>query len=54
MAIIFIKDLGFDADKKVCESNDDVQRATNSVTSRDYSDYSSFICFVQSSIIQMA
>ena len=48
------KDLEFDVDVKVCESNDDGERVTNSVTSRDYSDYCSFICFIQSSVIQMA
>lgn len=44
------KDLGFDVDEKVCESNYDVERVINSVARRDYSDYNSFICFIQSNV----
>ena len=44
------KDLGFDVDEKVCESNDDVERVITYVASRDYSGYNSFICFIQSSV----
>ena len=44
------KDLKFDVDEKVCESNVDIEQVINSVASRDYSDYSCFICFIQSNV----
>ena len=44
------KDLGFDVDEKVCGSNNDVEREIDSLAGRDYSDYNSFICFIQSSV----
>jgi len=44
------KDLGFYVDETVCESNDDVELVINSVAKRDYSDYNSFVCFMQSSV----
>ena len=44
------KDLGFDVDDKVCESNVDVGVVMNSVASRSYSCYDCFICFIQSNV----
>lgn len=44
------KDLGFDVDENVCESNYDVELVINSVARRDYSHYNSFICFIQSNV----
>ena len=44
------KDLGFDADEKVFESTDDVERVIDFLASRDYSDYNRFICFIQTSV----
>ena len=44
------KDLGFDVDEKVCESNDDVESVIDYVSGRDYSGYNSLIFFVQSSV----
>ena len=44
------RDLEFYVDETVCESNDDVGLVINSVARRDYGSYSSFVCFIQSSI----
>ena len=44
------KDLGFDVDEKVCNTNDDLEQKIRSVASRDFRGYNRFVCFIQSSV----